>query len=334
MISLKKTILPIWKKALSLLYMALGLYLIFLLLYYPELSLQYAYTGLTLWFQKMIPTLLPFMILSGILISMNLTERFVRLLHPVLHFFYGTTPNGSYILLMGFLCGFPMGARIAGELRQKGRISQKEAERLLAFCNNIGPIYFLSFVVSTLSLDRPTIPFLVMYGVPLGYGFLVMRVIPSCLKIINIPNGLTDLVGTGKTHHNIQQNTEETQNIAPEGLLSAIDSSILSGLVGIGRLGGYMVFFNLLNILFVPFTHLPSFLLHLYQCMLEITSGIAGCGSAHPYLVLIMLPFGGFSCIAQTYSMIRGTDLSVRPYLFHKLIQTALTALCYLLLLS
>ena len=88
------------QRILPLLYMALGLYLIFLLLRYPDLSLQYASTGLTLWFQKMIPTLLPFMILSGVLISMNLTDRFVRLLHPVLHFLYGTTPNGSYTCLL------------------------------------------------------------------------------------------------------------------------------------------------------------------------------------------------------------------------------------------
>lgn len=310
MLSVRKKILPLYQKFFPLLYMTLGLYLIFLLLRYPALSLQYASTGLMLWFKKMIPTLLPFMILSGILISMNLTERFVKLLHPVLHFLCGTTPNGSYIVFMGFLCGFPMGARIAGELRRKGRISREEAERLLAFCNNIGPIYFLSFVVSTLSLDRPMLPFLVMYGIPLAYGIVLMRLTPFCRK----------------------KEGAEVEKAAPEGLLSAIDSSILSGLVGIGRLGGYMVFFNLLNILFVPFTHLPPFLLHLYQCILEITSGIAGCGNACPYLVLIMLPFGGFSCIAQTYGMIRGTDLSIRPYLFHKLMQTGLTALCYLLL--
>lgn len=310
MLSLQKG-KQLYQKALSLVYTGLALYLTILLLRYPALSLQYASTGLILWFRKMIPTLLPFMILSGIMISMNLTARFVRLLHPVLHFFYGTTPNGSYILLMGFLCGFPMGARIAGELRRKGLISRKEAESLLAFCNNIGPIYFLSFVVSTLSLKRPILPFLLMYGIPLVYGMVLMWVSRKKEAFTEPP---------------------EAEKHAPEGLLTAIDSSILSGLLGIGRLGGYMVFFNLLNILFVPFTHLPSFLLHLYQCLLEITSGIAGCGNAHPYLVLILLPFGGFSCIAQTYSMIRGADLSIRPYLFHKLIQTGLTAACYLLL--
>ena len=48
----------------QLLFTALSLYLIFLMLRYPALSLEYASTGLTLWFTKMVPTLLPFMILS------------------------------------------------------------------------------------------------------------------------------------------------------------------------------------------------------------------------------------------------------------------------------
>lgn len=301
----------IWYRFVRFLYMALGVYLIFLLLRYPALSLEYALSGLRLWFEKMIPTLLPFMILSGILINMNLTEGFVRLFHPVLRILYDTTPNGSYTLLMGFLCGFPMGARIAGELCRTGRLSAREGNRLLAFCNNIGPIYFLSFVVSTLSLEKPLAPFLVMYGVPLLYGFFVMRLSPREKTL-------------SATEHS-------TGNPQAQGLLEATDNAVLSGLLGIAKLGGYMVFFNLLNILFVPFTRLPDALLNAYCCILEITGGIARCGARHPFLVLVMLPFGGFSCIAQTYSMIRDAGLSIRAYVFHKLAQTALTALIYML---
>ena len=298
----------------EILYTALGIYLIVLLLRYPVLSLQYAATGLNLWFQKMIPTLLPFMILSGILIAMNLTERFVKVMHPLLHTIYRISPNGSYTLFMGFLCGFPMGARIVGQLREQGKLSQKEGNRLLAFCNNIGPIYFLSYVVPTLSIEKPLISFSIMYGVPLLYGILVMRLLPMSSPTV-----------TGKQ--------ETVKRTAPaNSLLTAIDTAIQSGLIGIGKLGGYMVFFNLLNIMFVPFRHLPTGLLACYQLLLEITSGIDQYGHLYPYAVLILLPFGGFSCIAQTYSMIRHTDLSIRAYLFHKLAQTGLTALCYLLI--
>ena len=304
----------------QLLFTALSLYLIFLMLRYPALSLEYASTGLTLWFTKMVPTLLPFMILSGIMIRMNLTERFVGLLHPLLHRIYGTSRNGSYTIIMGFLCGFPMGARIVGELYEQHKLSREESALLLSFCNNIGPIYFLSYVVPTLGIDRPGRPFLLMYGIPLLYGFLLMRIRPW----------MTRKVSSCENHP--EARSLQARQPGSCSLLAAIDASVLSGLIGIARLGGYMVFFNLLNIVFQPFQHVNTNILNIYRCLLEITSGIDCSGRSINYAILILLPFGGFSCIAQTYSMIRQTDLSLRPYLYHKAVQTAITAACYLLL--
>ena len=304
----------------QLLFTALSLYLIFLMLRYPALSLEYAYTGLTLWFTKMVPTLLPFMILSGIMIRMNLTERFVGLLHPLLHRIYGTSRNGSYTIIMGFLCGFPMGARIVGELYEQHKLSREESALLLSFCNNIGPIYFLSYVIPTLGIDRPGRPFLLMYGIPLLYGFLLMRIRPW----------MTRKVSSCENHP--EARSLQARQPGSCSLLAAIDASVLSGLIGIARLGGYMIFFNLLNIVFQPFQHVNTNILNIYRCLLEITSGIDCSGRSINFAILILLPFGGFSCIAQTYSMIRQTDLSLRPYLYHKAVQTAITAACYLLL--
>lgn len=304
----------------QLLFTALSLYLIFLMLRYPALSLEYASTGLTLWFTKMVPTLLPFMILSGIMIRMNLTERFVGLLHPLLHRIYGTSRNGSYTIIMGFLCGFPMGARIVGELYEQHKLSREESALLLSFCNNIGPIYFLSYVVPTLGIDRPGRPFLLMYGIPLLYGFLLMRIRPW----------MTRKVSSCENHP--EARSLQARQPGSCSLLAAIDASVLSGLIGIARLGGYMVFFNLLTIVFQPFQHVNTNILNIYRCLLEITSGIDCSGRSINFAILILLPFGGFSCIAQTYSMIRQTDLSLRPYVYHKTVQTAVTAACYLLL--
>ena len=302
----------------QLLFTALSLYLIFLMLRYPALSLEYASTGLTLWFTKMVPTLLPFMILSGIMIRMNLTERFVGLLHPLLHRIYGTSRNGSYTIIMGFLCGFPMGARVVGELYEQHKLSREESALLLSFCNNIGPIYFLSYVIPTLGIDRPGRPFLLMYGIPLLYGFLLMRIRPM----------MTRTVSSCENHPEVRSLRAEHPGSC--SLLAAIDASVLSGLIGIARLGGYMVFFNLLTIVFQPFQHVNTNILNIYRCLLEITSGIDCSGRSINCAILI--PFGGFSCIAQTYSMIRQTDLSLRPYVYHKTVQTAVTAACYLLL--
>ena len=313
----------------QILFTLLSLYLIYLLLRYPALSLEYASTGLMLWFQKMIPTLLPFMILSGIMIRMNLTEKFVSFAHPFLHRLYGTSPNGSYTIVMGFLCGFPMGARIIGELYQTGRLDREESSHLLAFCNNIGPIYFLSFVVPSLTIDKPLLPFVIMYGIPLLYGILIMRLLPSVQRAL-YKIGDVQLIPAIPYNGTSTYSTRNSACALP--LLAAIDDSVLSGLIGIAKLGGYMIFFNLLNIAFVPFHNLNETFLYLYNCLLEITSGTDRSSHYLYTSILILLPFGGLSCIAQTYSMIQHTDLSIRSYILHKIIQTILTALCYLFL--
>ena len=118
-----------------------------MLLVYPKESLAFSLTGLQLWFNRMVPTLLPFMILSGIMIRLNLTEHVVKIISPVLTPLLRISLNGLYAVTIGFLCGFPMGARVIAQLYASHKLSRAEASYLLAFCNNIGPIYFVSFVL-------------------------------------------------------------------------------------------------------------------------------------------------------------------------------------------
>lgn len=305
-------------KCNTLLLLLLSAYLLFLLLCYPSLSLQYALTGLELWLTKMVPALLPFIILSGIMMHRNLTQPFIGLVHPLLHRLFGTDKDGSYAVLMGFLCGFPMGARIVGELYGASRIDREEASYLLSFCNNIGPVYFLGYVLSELSITHGVFPFAVMYGIPLLYGFVLCRIRRAAKTL------------SSSSSQKPSHSAVKIQN-PPASLGTALDESIVSGLIAVAKLGGYMIFFNLLGILFTPFPDIPESLKALYGCLLEITSGIHTCGAQHKLIALTLLPFGGFSCIAQTSSMICKTDLSLSSYLFHKLCQTCLTALAYVI---
>ena len=144
------------------------------ILLHSQESLAYALSGLDLWFRKMIPSLLPFMILSGVMIRLRLSEKISLILYPLAGPLYRIRKNVCYCMLIGFLCGFPMGARVTADLRRQGLITHREAGYLLAFTNNIGPVYFCSFVLPLLG-RRLVLPYLFgMYGIPLLYG-LVLR---------------------------------------------------------------------------------------------------------------------------------------------------------------
>lgn len=281
--------------------------LIFFILTHSEISLYYAFHGFTLWYSKMIPSLLPFMIISGILVRMNLTETFSTLLHPILGKIFRCSKNITYIILLGFLCGFPMGAKVINDLLITNKINHKEAQYALCFCNNIGPVYFMSFAIPLLGIKNP-MPYIIgMYGVPLLYGIILRYTLykKSFDAFTNI----------------------STPGSQPMKLLEAMDASISGSIQSILMLCGYMILFNLLNII-------PHFLLsdiHKYLSpLLEITGGLSLLNRDLILYSLCLLQFGGMSCIAQTYTIIRYTNLSIRQYILHKIILTGLTFIYYL----
>lgn len=282
------------------------------ILLFPEKSLYFACNGLNLWFRNMIPTLFPFMVLSGIMIRMNLTGSFIKLLKPFLYPVFHVSDECLYAILVGFLCGFPMGANVSAQLRQRNRITRREAEFLLAFCNNIGPVYFISFVIPLIRASR-LLPLLAgMYGLPLLYGILLRH------------TSYRDLPSKGNPIN---------RSFSSASFLQALDESVMASLHGITKLGGYMIFFNLLNIL--PFLFIRNRLVNgAISGLLEITGGLGLLEDTAPYVSLCLLPFGGMSCMAQTYSMIRDTDLSLKNYMLHKLALTVISAAYYFLLAS
>lgn len=83
-------------------------------------------------------------------------------------------------------------------------------------------------------------------------------------------------------------------------LPDALDDAITAAGRSILQLGGYMIFFNLLNLL-------PRLLVSdsfRYASAFEISGGLKLLGDRFPLYTLLLLPFGGLSCIAQTGSCI------------------------------
>lgn len=334
-------------KIRKIIYTLFFLLMTVLILTNSQKSTYYALNGLNLWFTKMIPSLLPFMILSGIMVRLQLTEGFVSIIHPLLYPVWRVRKNVTYAMIMGFFCGFPMGARVTCDLLERDMITEKEAGFLLAFCNNIGPVYFTSFVLPLLR-RRLVLPYLLgMYGVPFVYGLLLRHT-----AYRDITSDLSKI--QNKKHAMLSCNTQSKELTAASSqatkssysLLEQIDEAITSSIQGIMSLGGYMILFNLFNL--VP-AFITDFLLQVAEersftpvhqlfvealpsltaPILEITGGLGMLGTGMPLYSLLLLPFGGLSCIAQTYSIIRRSDLSIHTYVYHKLILTGITALYY-----
>lgn len=119
---------------------------IYLIVCNAEQSVIYARDAMNICFEMIIPTLFPFFICSGILIYSGFCETLAKMFRFCMKPVFGINPAGSSAFILGIISGYPLGAITAGELYENHYLSQTEAERLLAFCNNSGPLFILGSV--------------------------------------------------------------------------------------------------------------------------------------------------------------------------------------------
>lgn len=290
------------------------IFLIYILVF-PADAVSAAALGLELWYQKMLPTLLPFSILSYIMIHSGMLDGLTKGLHRLVKHIFPISSAGLFPFTAGMLFGFPMGSKITAELVANGKISREEGQRLFCVCNNISPMFVSSFILND-CLGRPDLrgySYLILYGPP-----LILYMISNYKR--NFPSGL--------------ENPEKK----PASMnFQLIDAGIMNGFETLAKLGGYIMLFAIL----AQMTTLLPIKNASLGCILigftEITNGIsktahAGLDFTASYpLLMAYTAFGGLSGIAQTASMVKDTGFSLKPYLKMKLAGTGITFLLALL---
>lgn len=317
---------------------------LFLLLFYSRECIFLASNGLLIWYKNMIPSLFPFMVLSGFMIRTNLSLKIGQWLQPFLGLFFHLPAQMLYTIFMGFLCGFPMGAKIISDLLEKEQITQKEGEYLLAFCNNIGPLYMLGYVIPLFGYENSWKILVLMYLVPFAYGLCIKHFyspfIALSSKTINHKRNSDQILFSCSYSHK----RPESPNY-----LICFQQSLSAAVEQITLLGGCMIFFNSLqiypeiikNYFSTNFSPTSSRLFSGILCsLIEIGGGLkqlelslnsSETPALFTYLPLTLLSFGGLSCIVQTYFIIKNTGLKIRTYVKHKLVQSCVFIILLLL---
>jgi len=110
--------------------------------------------GLQLCLTTVIPSLLPFFVLSIMLTSI-LSGADLRILRPIGRLC--KMPSGSeHLLLLGLMGGYPAGAQAVSQAYQAGQLTRRDASRLLGFCNNAGPSFL--FGIAAAAFDNRWMP--------------------------------------------------------------------------------------------------------------------------------------------------------------------------------
>ncbi|MDF2789556.1 MAG: sporulation protein, partial [Neobacillus sp.] len=113
---------------------------------FPKESFEASLRGLTMWWEIVFPSLLPFFIVSEMLIGFGVVKFIGVLLEPLMRPLFRVPGVGGFVWAMGMASGFPAGAKLSARLRQEGQLSQIEAERLASFTNSSNPLFIFGAV--------------------------------------------------------------------------------------------------------------------------------------------------------------------------------------------
>ncbi|MGI5876646.1 MAG: sporulation integral membrane protein YlbJ [Dethiobacteria bacterium] len=113
---------------------------------HPEEAFKASLNGLAIWWNIVFPALLPFFIIAQLLIGLGVVHFLGVLLEPIMRPIFNVPGAGSFVMAMGLASGFPIGAVLTAELRQKNLCNKIEAERLVSFVNTADPLFMCGAV--------------------------------------------------------------------------------------------------------------------------------------------------------------------------------------------
>lgn len=290
------------------------LFLIILLLY-PNESITAGKEGLLLWFNIIIPTLFPFMILSYIILHSPIVDCLNKIFTPFFKLFFGVSGVASYVLVMGTLSGYPMGAIIVNDLVSSKKLSKNEGSYLLSFCNNPSPMFIIGFVATSL-LGNPKL------GLPL---------------LLSIYSGNFITAMFFKKSYPIKPNNTASSSNKINLSFDYFDECIAQTAKVLLKVGGYIILFSIPTVLLsnLPIRHIGyTFLIS----TLDLSNGVnlivhTNCSNLLKYALLSTLcAFGSLSVVGQTASVIKTSGLSIKRYIVSKLINGSITFICSLII--
>ena len=301
-------------------------------------NLSAARAGLELWANSVIPSLFPFFVATELLSHTNFVNIIGKYVNKIMKPLFNVCGEGAFAFVMGIISGYPVGAKIACNLRNSNTCSKEECERLLAFTNNSGPL----FIIGTVGVG--------MFGnSTIGILLLVTHILASItmgllFRFWKSPNKYSRPL---LNKSSINSKSLSNNNVCLSNLGEVIGKSITNSISTILNIGGFIVIFSVIisilknsNVLLLlnpvfEFLHIPSKIAESFILgIVEITNGIFAISSIpqkklsiNIILSAFLLGCGGISILLQVWSITSKTDLSIKPYIIGKLLHGTFAAL-------
>ncbi|MCL2751200.1 MAG: hypothetical protein FWE62_00405 [Firmicutes bacterium] len=350
------------KILLALVVTALALLMVF----DPSRYMNAAKNGMNVFCVSVLPALLPFMFFAKVLTDLNAGAFFEKTLAKPVKKLFRVPGSAAYIFALSALSGYPVGARLIGEVRAKGGLTRAEACRAAAFCTTSGPLFVLGTIGAgfLLSPRAGTCIFAAHILAALVNGFIFARLVKD-KKMWNVECGMWNdgqsdnnlpTEGTGNkaqvpgnhsgdnnfTFH-IPYSTFTEKNFSIDWIIS---NAVWSSVVSVLTVGAYITLFFLVieaaaaNHVFYPLEKLAGLFLPdtaairgIEFGLIEVTRGIAELAKLKSVslplttsLSCALISFGGLSVHMQSYPYLSAAGV---PFWYCLATKTAHTGIAF-----
>lgn len=297
------------------------------LVLYTSESMETAGKAAAMCIEVILPSLFPFLVVSNLLIGLGFAESAGRIAAPLMRRVFNLNGSCASVFIMGIVGGYPVGARAAITSYERGLCTKAECERMLSFCNNSGPAFILGVV---------------------GVGVFANSRAGMLLYLSHVLASLT--VGVCFRFYKRREPLARTRAVTYEVQKPSrvFVDAVRSGLVGIGNISAFVIFFAVaINLLFAsgalgalsrgiaalltPFGIDSGSINRLLVGVIEMTSGLtslkgaAESMNARLSMAAFLLGWAGVSVHCQVLSFIGDSGLSLMPYLCGKLLHAILS---------
>ncbi|WP_368659167.1 sporulation integral membrane protein YlbJ [Metabacillus halosaccharovorans] len=306
----------------------------------PKESLDASLRGLTIWWEVVFPSLLPFFIVSELLIGFGVVRFIGVLLEPLMRPVFRVPGVGGFVWAMGMASGNPAGAKLTARMRQEKQLTKIQAERLVSFTSSSNPLFIFG-AVAVGFFDKPSLGILLAAAHYLGNLCVGLTMRFYGKSDGTFKNGKKRLFPSPSQAFKELHSTRVNET-RPLGKM--LGDAVISSIQTLLMIGGFIILFSVFNkilaiihvtqLIGIVFSgalslfHIASDLsVPLITGIFEITLGNQLVSETNASLlekVMIasfILAFGGLSIQAQVASILADTDIRFKPFFIARILQ-------------
>ncbi|MGD6871708.1 sporulation integral membrane protein YlbJ [Sutcliffiella horikoshii] len=309
----------------------------------PQASFQASVRGLNMWWDIVFPSLLPFLIISELLIGFGVVAFIGVILEPFMRPLFRVPGVGGFVWAMGMASGYPSGAKLTVRLRQENQITQIEGERLVSFTNSSNPLFIFG-AIAVGFFHNPKVGIILAAAHYLGnicVGLIMRFYGPYYVSkrqedLSRTPHKVSIRRAFSELHRTRLKNNKPIGKLLGDAVLSSVQTLLM--------VGGFLILFSVLNSMLSLFSvtailaAVISVLLGIFDIskdlsyplisgLFEITLGgkltseITGVSLMEQIIVTsFFLAFSGFSVQAQVASILAESDIRFKPFFLARIL--------------